>query len=262
MERVTVHNQSLVILYLYQVSWSDLKPYQSYRANTISMPEIKMGNNSANNVSGVTTFNLCKMAGHALYCTKFCEIISNSIKVIEQTPFLYWKLQRGIILQKNVGGATVVNLCMSSGHALYLCQVSWNNIKRYQSYRVSTISIRKITKGNNSAKNAGATVVNLCTSYDHALYFYQVLWNYLKRYQSYRVDTISILKITKGNNSAKNVGGVTVVNLCTSSVFFFFFYISTKFCDIISNGIKVIGRTQFLYWKIQRGIIPPKMQVE
>ena len=55
----------------------------------ISMPEIKKGNNSANNVSGVTTFNLCKMAGHALYCTKFCEIISNSIKVIEQTPFLY-----------------------------------------------------------------------------------------------------------------------------------------------------------------------------
>ena len=72
---VTVHDQSLVILYLYQVSWNDLKPYQSYRADTISMPEIKKGNNSANNVSGVTTFNLCKMAGHALYCTKFCEII-------------------------------------------------------------------------------------------------------------------------------------------------------------------------------------------
>ena len=78
--------------------------------------------------------------------------------------------------------------------------------------------VTKITKGNNSAKNAGgATVVNLCTSSDHALYFSQVLRNYLKRYQSYRVDTISILKNTKGNNSAKNVGGVTVVNLCTSS---------------------------------------------
>ena len=36
-------------------------------------------------------------------------------------------------------------------------------------------------------------------------------------YQSYRADTISILKITKGNNSAKNVGGENVVNLCTSS---------------------------------------------
>ena len=57
---------------------------------------------------------------------------------------------------------------------------------------MNTISIRKITKGNNSAKNAGrATVFNLCT--------------------------ISILKITKGNNSAKNVGGATVINLCMSS---------------------------------------------
>ena len=53
------------------------------------MPEIKMGNNSANNVSALTTFNLCKMAVHALYCTKFCEIISNGIKVIEWTRFLY-----------------------------------------------------------------------------------------------------------------------------------------------------------------------------
>ena len=31
------------------------------------MPEIKKGNNSAKNVMGVTFFNLCKMAGHALH---------------------------------------------------------------------------------------------------------------------------------------------------------------------------------------------------
>ena len=38
------------------------------------------------------------------------------------------------------------------------------------------LSILKITKGNKSAKNVGgATVVNLCTSFGHALYFYQVL---------------------------------------------------------------------------------------
>ena len=37
------------------------------------------------------------------------------------------------------------------------------------------ISIRKITKGNNSAKNVGGvTAVYLCTSSGHALYFYQV----------------------------------------------------------------------------------------
>ena len=49
----------------------------------------------------------------------------------------------------------------------------------------------------------GVRVVDLCKSSGHALYFYQVLRNYLKRYQSYRADTISIRKITKGNNSTK-----------------------------------------------------------
>ena len=53
------------------------------------MLEIKKGNNSANNVSGVTSFNLCKMAIHDLHCTMFREIISNGIKVIERTQFLY-----------------------------------------------------------------------------------------------------------------------------------------------------------------------------
>ena len=38
------------------------------------------------------------------------------------------------------------------------------------------------------------------------------------------MDTISILKITKGNNSAKNEGGVTVVNPCTSSGHALYFY--------------------------------------
>ena len=38
------------------------------------------------------------------------------------------------------------------------------------------ISILKITKGNNSAKNiGGVTIVNIYTSSGHALYFYQVL---------------------------------------------------------------------------------------
>ena len=97
------------------------------------------------------------------------------------------KITKGNNSAKKVGGVTVVNLCTSSSHALYFYQVLWNYLKRFQSYRVDTISIRKISKGNNSAKNVGGvTVVNLCTSSSHALYFYQVLWNYLKLYQSYR----------------------------------------------------------------------------
>ena len=66
-------------------------------------------------------------------------------------------------------------LLISACHLVmfYICakfhEIILNGIK-------DIISIRKITKGNNSAKSAGgATVVNLCTSYDHALYFYQVL---------------------------------------------------------------------------------------
>ena len=51
-------------------------------------------------------------------------------------------------------------------------------------------------------------------------------------------------KNTKGNNSAKNVGGVTVL---ISACRLVMLYISIKFCEIISNGIKVIERTRFLY---------------
>ena len=76
----------------------------------------------------------------------------------------------------------------------------------------------------------------------HALYLFQVSWNNLERCQSYRVDTISIVKITKGNNSAKYAGGATAVNLRTPSVLL---YISTKFCEIISNGIKVYSGHDF-----------------
>ena len=162
------------------------------------------GNNSAKNVGGVTAVNRCTSSGHALY---LCQVSWNYVKRDQSykgNTISILKITKGNNSAKNVGAVTVVNLCMSSGHALYLCQVSWNNLERYQSYWVDTISIRKITKGNNSAKNVGGvTVVYLCTLSGHALYFYQVLWNYLKRYQSYRADTIPILKITKGNNSAK-----------------------------------------------------------
>ena len=37
------------------------------------------------------------------------------------------------------------------------------------------------------------------------------------RYQSYGADTIFIRKISKGHNSVKNVGGVSVLVRCTSS---------------------------------------------
>ena len=56
-------------------------------------------------------------------CAKFHEIILNSIKVIQQTRFLYAKITKGNNSAKNVGGVTVPYLCTSSGHALYFYQV-------------------------------------------------------------------------------------------------------------------------------------------
>ena len=134
-------------------------------------------------------------------CAKFLEIISNGIKVIEWTQFLYWKLQRGIIPLKMqveqpllISARLLVMLYISTK----FCEIISNGI------RVDMISIMKITKGNNSAKNVGGvTVVNLCMWSGHALYLCKVSWNYLERYQSYRADMISTMKITKGNNSAK-----------------------------------------------------------
>ena len=211
-------------LYFYQVLWHHLKWNQSYRADTISILKITKGNNSAKNVGGIM-FNLCRSSGHALY---LCQVSWNYLERHQSywaDMISIWKITKGNNSTKNVGGVTVLYLCTSSGHALYFYQVLWNYLERYQSYWADTISIRKITKGNNSAKNVGGvTVVYLCTSSGHALYFYQVLWNYLKGYHSYRADTISILKITKGNNSAKNVDGVTVLNLCTWSGHTLYFY--------------------------------------
>ena len=89
---------------------------------------------------------------------------------------------------------------------------------------MDTISIGKSTKGNNSAQNAGgATVVNLCTS-SVMLYISTKFCEIISNDINVFVDTIAIQKITKGNNSARNVGGVTVVNLCTSSGHAIYFY--------------------------------------
>ena len=57
----------------------------------------------------------------------------------------------------------------------------------------------------------------VCTSSDGGLYFYKVSGKYSGRYQSYRADTVFIRKISKGHNSVKNVGGVTVLVFCISS---------------------------------------------
>ena len=80
-----------------------------------------------------------------------------------------------------------------------------------------TISILKITKGN--IPQLSRTV------------------------SKFRADTISLQKISRGNYSAKNVGGVTVL---ISARRLIMLYICAKFREIISNGIKVMERTRII----------------
>ena len=76
---------------------------------------------------------------------------------------------------------------------------------------------------------------SLCTLSDHASYLYQVSCKYLKGFQSYWVDTNSI--IHKWALFRKNACGLTVLVLCTPSN-------DAKFCESISKGFRVIERTR------------------
>ena len=72
-----------------------------------------------------------------------------------------------------------------------------------------TLGWSKFTKGHNSVKTVnGVMVLNLCISSDDALYLYQLSRKYLKEFQSYREDAVSILKFSKEHNYVCSVGGV------------------------------------------------------
>ena len=86
--------------------------------------------------------------------------------------------------------------------------------------------------------------------------FREIISEGIKIKSGYRADMISIWKITTGNNYTKNVDGVTIL---ISARRLIMLCISTKFCEIILNGIKVIEPTLFLYGKLQRVLITQKM---
>ena len=113
---------------------------------------------------------------------------------------------------------------MSSGYALYLCQVSRNNLEHCQSYRVDTISIGKITKGNNSAKMQVEQLL-LITARRLSCFIFLLSFVKLSRTVSQLLSEHDFYTENyKGYNSAKNLGGQTVFNLCTSSGHALYFY--------------------------------------
>ena len=66
------------------------------------------------------------------------------------------------------------------------------------------------SKGNNSKRRrARATVHVVCTSSHDALYWCEVSWKYLKRYQSYGADTK--LWRADGRTDTQNLGGLNII---------------------------------------------------
>ena len=65
---------------------------------------------------------------------------------------------------------------------LYICTKFRENVTK--GYRVTERA--SFSKRHNSVKNVGGVaILNLCTSFDHALYLYQVLQRYPIRFQRY-----------------------------------------------------------------------------
>ena len=105
---------------------------------------------------------------------------------------------------------TVVNLCTSSGHALYLSQVSRNYLKRYQSYGADT-NDDPLTDGRTDTQNFGGN--NIIPRH----FFVAGHKNYKRAYFH------------------KYVGGVMVLTLYDLIMF----YICTKFYEKFSMGFRV-----------------------
>ena len=76
---------------------------------------------------------------------------------------------------------------------------------------------RQSSKENNSKSiNARVMVLALCTSANVDWYLYEVSWWQLKRFSSYRAETI-LWQSSKGNNSKSINAWVMVLALCTLS---------------------------------------------
>ena len=68
-----------------------------------------------------------------------------------------------------------------------------------------------------------------CILSDYAIYLYQVLRKFPERFKA-------DMKFTRGRNSVKTVGGLTVLIFCNRLVEL---YICTKFRENISEGLRV-----------------------
>ena len=75
------------------------------------------------------------------------------------------------------------------------------------------------------------------------LYILQSLRKRLLQFKSYRPDIISVIKISKGYNSIKNIGGVMLLNICTLSDYVLYLYQASR--KISQMGSELLRRHNF-----------------
>ena len=119
-------------LYLYQVSCKYSWRY-CYREDTILIEKISKGHNSVN-VGGVTVLFLCTSSYGVLYLYKISRKYSRRYQSYRADRIFIRKISKRDKSVQNVGGVSVLILCILSDDGLYLHQVSWKCLEQYQSY--------------------------------------------------------------------------------------------------------------------------------
>ena len=145
-----------------------------------------------------------------------CSAYLWSIMKIFQKVFKLWsghlKSSKGNNSKSKKARVVILVRDTSSWPVLHICEVSWKYSKRYSSYRADTKSHLKPSRGNNSkSKKAGVVFLVRDTSSWPVLHICEVSWKYSKRYSSYRADTKSYLKWSRGNNSKSKKARVVIL---------------------------------------------------
>ena len=177
--------------------------------NTISILIITKGHKFIRNVDRIAFRILYKSSDDALY------LYNDLWKYFERFCHTYYitKGHNSVKIKGRVKVLVLLTCLKMLAIVRNFMKISWMLSELWSGQDFHTYNY----KGELFRKNVCEVAVLVrCTLSDNALHLNYVSWKYLEQFQSYRADTISIFKITKGHNSAQNVRGVAVLVYCTS----------------------------------------------
>ena len=202
-------------LHICEVSWKYFKRNSSYRADTKSHLKPSRGNNTKSKKARVVilvrdtsswpVLNICEVSWK--YFRRYSSYRADTNNTKSQL-----KPSRGNNSKSKKARVVILVRDTSSWPVLHICKVSWKYFKGYSSYRADTKSHPKPSRGNNSKSKKARVVILVCDTLPWpVLYICKVSWKYFKGYSSYRADTKSHLKPSRGNNSKSKKARVVIL---------------------------------------------------